>query len=97
MQQTVMHFFHLCSCGHNLDIEADLHLVLVVVVVVVVVVLVVLMVAVVVPSSRTGFGWTLRMLTSLHTYLWTVTLQHMAFPSSTSFVMITWVEEQMQR
>jgi hypothetical protein len=88
-----MHFFHLCSYGHNPDIEADLHLVLVVVVVV----LVVLVVALVMSSTRTGFGWTLRMLTSLHTYLWTMTLQHVAFPSSTSFVMITWVEEQMQR
>jgi hypothetical protein len=83
-----MHFCHLCSCGHNLDIEADLYLVLVVVV------LVVLMVAVVVPSTRTGFGWTLRMLTSVHTYLWTVTLQHMAFPVSTSCVMIMWVGDR---
>ena len=104
-----MHCFHLCSCGHNLNIEADLHLVWVVVVVVVVVVaaaaaaaaaaavVVVVVVVVVVPSTRTGFGWTLRMLTSVHTYLWTVTLQHMAFPASTSCVMIIWVGEQTQR
>jgi len=53
--------------------------------------------AVVAPSTRTGFGWTLRMLTSVHTYLWMVTLQHMAFPASTSCVMIIWVGEQTQR
>ena len=94
-----MHCFHLCSCGHNLNIEADLHLVWVVVVVVVVVVAAAaaVVVVVVVPSTRTGFGWTLRMLTSVHTYLWTVTLQHMAFPASTSCVMIIWVGEQTQR
>jgi len=74
MQRTIMHCFHLCSCGHNLDIEADLHLIWVVVVVVVE-----LVVAVVMPCTRTEFGWTLRMLTSVHTYLWTVTLQHMDF------------------
>jgi len=49
------------------------------------------------PCTRTGFGWTLTMLTSVHTYVWTVMLQHMAFPASTSCVMITWVGEQTQR
>ena len=50
-----MNCFHLCSCGHKLDIEADTYSVLVMVLVVVMVV----------PSMRTGFGWTLRMLTSV--------------------------------
>jgi hypothetical protein len=49
------------------------------------------------PPTRTGFGWTLTMLTSVHTYAWTVTLKHMAFPASTSCVMIIWVGEQTQR
>ena len=86
-----MNFFHPCSYGHILDIEADLHLVLAVVV------LMVLVVAVVVSSARTRFGWTLMMLTSVHTYLWTVTVQHMAFPASTTCVVLIWVGEQMQR
>jgi hypothetical protein len=51
MQRTIMNYFHLCSYGHSLEIAVDSQLLLEVV-------------FVVVPSMRTGFGWTLRMLTS---------------------------------
>jgi hypothetical protein len=54
MQRTITNCFHLCSYGHNLDIAADSQSLWEVVFVV----------TVVVPSMRTGFGWTLRMLTS---------------------------------